>query len=84
MAFKRWFSCRRFSQWRATWSTFLGATYDYAKLSFIIQIIYEFLAACFYYAFIAASIAELASSIPSSGGGTSSVPKKTPLLNLAR
>lgn len=32
------------------------------------QIIYEFLAACFYYAFIAASIAELASSIPSSGG----------------
>ncbi|EIN03573.1 choline transport protein [Punctularia strigosozonata HHB-11173 SS5] len=31
-------------------------------------IIYEFLAACFYYSFIAASIAELASSIPSSGG----------------
>ncbi|KAF2157267.1 choline transport protein [Myriangium duriaei CBS 260.36] len=31
-------------------------------------IIYEFLVACFYYAFIAASIAELASAIPSSGG----------------
>ncbi|KAF2225090.1 choline transport protein [Elsinoe ampelina] len=31
-------------------------------------ILYEFLTACFYYCFIAASVAELASSIPSSGG----------------
>ncbi|KAJ7615945.1 choline transport protein [Roridomyces roridus] len=31
-------------------------------------IIYEFLAACVYYGFLAASIAELASSIPSAGG----------------
>jgi choline transport protein len=33
------------------------------------QIIYELLAACVYYAFINASLAELASSIPSSAGG---------------
>jgi hypothetical protein len=32
-------------------------------------IIYEFLAACVYYGFVATSIAELASSIPSAGGG---------------
>lgn len=31
-------------------------------------ILYEFLTACFYYCFIAASVAELASSIPSAGG----------------
>jgi choline transport protein len=31
-------------------------------------ILYEFITACSYYAFIGASIAELASSIPSSGG----------------
>ncbi|EMC95091.1 hypothetical protein BAUCODRAFT_525469 [Baudoinia panamericana UAMH 10762] len=31
-------------------------------------ILYEFIVACFYYAFIGASIAELASAIPSSGG----------------
>ncbi|MCJ1303258.1 hypothetical protein MMC08_006066 [Hypocenomyce scalaris] len=31
-------------------------------------ILYEFLVACFYYGFIAASIAELTSSIPSAGG----------------
>lgn len=31
-------------------------------------ILYEFLVACFYYSFIAASIAELASAIPSAGG----------------
>jgi choline transport protein len=34
-----------------------------------LQIIFEFVVACFYYSFIGASIAELASSIPSSGGG---------------
>jgi choline transport protein len=32
-------------------------------------IIYEFLASCVYYGFVATSIAELASSIPSAGGG---------------
>ena len=31
-------------------------------------ILYEFITACSYYAFIGASIAELASSVPSSGG----------------
>ncbi len=31
-------------------------------------ILYEFIVACVYYAFIGASIAELASSVPSSGG----------------
>ncbi|KAJ7839966.1 choline transport protein [Mycena olivaceomarginata] len=34
-------------------------------------IIFEFLASCVYYGFVATSIAELASSIPSAGGGTS-------------
>lgn len=33
-------------------------------------IIFEFLASCVYYGFVATSIAELASSIPSAGGGT--------------
>lgn len=32
-------------------------------------VIWELLTACVYYGFIAASIAELASSVPSAGGG---------------
>lgn len=33
-----------------------------------LAVLYEFIVACVYYSFIGASIAELASAIPSSGG----------------
>lgn len=40
-------------------------------------IIYEFIASCVFYWLVAASIAELASAIPSSGGGTHALGART-------